>query len=159
MAHTYLRGLAAALLLGTAIVAGNPGAIAADRQHAAARDERRSPVERVETRIKTLHDKLHITQAQQRQFDAFAQVMRDNAQSMETAINQRRAAVEGHMSAVEELRAYQNVTETHAQALQKLVPAFQSLYDSLSDEQKKTADVLFSHPGRGHGARHASRKG
>jgi len=28
--------------------------------------------------------------------------------------------------------------------LEKLIPAFQTLYDSMSDSQKKTADVIFS---------------
>jgi periplasmic protein CpxP/Spy len=41
------------------------------------------------------------------------------------------------------LRGYQEVTETHVAGLQKLIPAFQALYDTMSPEQKKNADAAF----------------
>jgi hypothetical protein len=43
------------------------------------------------------------------------------------------------------------VAMNHAQDMQKLVPAFQTLYDTMSDSQKKTADQVFrddAHRGR-----------
>jgi protein CpxP len=97
---------------------------------------------RVEARIKSLHERLKITSAEEPQWSRFAQAMRDNAQQMQTAIEQRRQARD--MTAVDDLKAHQRVAETHAQALGTLIPAFQALYDSMSDEQKKNADAIFA---------------
>jgi hypothetical protein len=41
------------------------------------------------------------------------------------------------------MQSYQQVAEAHAQHLQKLVAAFQSLYEALSPEQKQKADQAF----------------
>jgi hypothetical protein len=47
------------------------------------------------------------------------------------------------MNAVENMQSYAQIEQTRAQDMQKLVPAFQTLYTALSDEQKKQADQLF----------------
>ena len=44
--------------------------------------------ERVENHIKQLHAQLHITPAEQTQWDQFAQVMRENARDMDQAFMQ-----------------------------------------------------------------------
>jgi hypothetical protein len=106
----------------------------------------RMPSDRVDARIQKLHDALKITDAQETQWQAVAAAMRDNAQTMDAAVRQRMDA-RGE-TAVEELKAYGVIAEAHAQGVQKLIPPFQALYDTLSDDQKKTADVLFSHSGR-----------
>ena len=103
---------------------------------------RRSPTDRVEERIKRLHAELKITPEQETQWNAVAQAMRDDAKAMEDAIAQRRAAKS--MTAVDNLKSYQAIADAHAQGLQKLIPAFQALYDSMSPEQKKNADTVFS---------------
>jgi hypothetical protein len=36
------------------------------------------------------------------------------------------------------------MAQAHADATKQLLPAFQAMYDSLSDGQKKKADALFS---------------
>jgi len=97
---------------------------------------------RVEARIKSLHDRLKITSAEEPQWSGVAQAMRDNAREMQGAIEQRREA--RSMTAIDDLKAYQKIADTHAEGLEKLIPAFQTLYDSMSDEQKKTADAIFS---------------
>lgn len=107
-----------------------------------------SPTERVEARIKSLHERLKITPAQETQWNAFAQVMRDNAQHMQSLIEKRRQN-SGTMNAVDDLRSYQEVADAHAQGLEKLIPAFQALYDTMSPEQKKNADAVF-HQNRRH---------
>jgi protein CpxP len=96
----------------------------------------------VERRITDLHSKLHITPAQGQQWDQFAQVMRDNAKDTDQAYQQRAEKI-GSMSAVDNMQSYAQIEQQRAQNMQKLVPAFQNLYGSLSDQQKKTADDLF----------------
>jgi protein CpxP len=98
--------------------------------------------ETLDQRITDLHAKLLITPAQQPQWDAFTQVMRDNANSMEQTFHQRVATMKA-MTAPENMQSYAQVAASHAADMQKLVPAFQTLYDSMSDSQKKTADAVF----------------
>jgi periplasmic protein CpxP/Spy len=153
------RGLAAATLLGLTLAVNpllaqtNPATTSTQTAQSpdAAKPtthKRASRTDRVETRIKQLHDQLKITMAQEPQFGAVAQAMRDDAKAMQSAIEQRRQT-RSTATAVDELRSYQQVTETHVAGLQKLIPAFQALYDTMSPEQKKTADAAFQHQGRG----------
>lgn len=104
---------------------------------------RTSRVDRVETRIKQLHEQLQITAAQEPQWNAVAQAMRDDAAAMQSVIAKRRQS-NGQMTAVDDLRSYEEIAETHVAGLQKLIPAFQALYDTMSPEQKKNADAAFS---------------
>ncbi|HSZ92311.1 MAG TPA: Spy/CpxP family protein refolding chaperone [Acetobacteraceae bacterium] len=96
----------------------------------------------VERRITDLHSRLHITSQQSQQWDQFAGVMRDNAKAMDD-IYQQRAGKLGSMTAVDNMQSYAQIEQARAQDMQKLVPAFQALYDSLSDQQKKAADQMF----------------
>jgi|ERR1700712_1491924 protein CpxP len=97
---------------------------------------------RVETRISELHAKLHITAAQQPQWDAFATVMRDNAQHMDaTLVND--AGGLSKMTAVDQMKSYAAITDQHAKDMATLLPAFQALYDSMTPEQKTNADSYF----------------
>lgn len=98
--------------------------------------------QRVEARIKQLHSQLHITAGEDTQWQQFAQTMRDNAREIDEAAMQR-AQQYPTMTAVENLQSYETLAESHVQHLQKLIPAFQSLYDAMSPEQKKTADEAF----------------
>jgi len=95
-----------------------------------------------ERRINDLRARLHITPQQQSQWDQFAQAMRDNAKELDQAYQQRAASF-GSMNAIENMQSYAQIEQTRTQGLQKLVPAFQAVYASLSDEQKKQADELF----------------
>ena len=97
---------------------------------------------RTEQRIAELHAKLKISSAQQAQWDSFAQVMRDNATRMDASFQNR---VEGMptMTAVDNMQSYADFAEQHAQDVQKLVPAFKALYDSMSDAQKRMTDQVF----------------
>ena len=114
----------------------------------------RSHEDRVETRIKELHRKLKITAAQESQWNAFAQVMRENAQAVDVVLKERAENLHA-MNAVEDLRSYEKLADAHADGLKKLVPAFETLYNTMSDDQKKTADAVFAkHEKR---PRHASK--
>ena len=97
---------------------------------------------KIEQRIAELHAKLQITPAESAQWEQFAQVMRDNARSIDEAFDHRLQALPG-MTAPENMQSYAAVATEHAQETQKLVPAFQALYETMSDSQKRRADQVF----------------
>jgi hypothetical protein len=96
----------------------------------------------IEQRIADLRAKLQITPAESAQWEQFAQVMRDNARSIDAAFDRRVQTLPG-LSAPENMQSYAALALEHAQEVQKLVPAFQGLYDTLSDSQKRLADQVF----------------
>lgn len=105
----------------------------------------------VEDRIAYLHSQLKITSAQESQWNAFADVMRNNGQTMGQLFQQRRAAT--NVSALDDMKQYADIAQAHADGMKKLVDAFDPLYSSFSPEQKKLADATFHQPGgmEGHG--------
>ncbi len=103
--------------------------------------------DRVEARIKALHDELKITPEQEEQWKQVAQIMRGNAETMAGLIKER-AEKAKTTSAVDDLKSYAEITEAHADGLKKFIPAFETLYNSMSDAQKKSADALFRSRGR-----------
>jgi hypothetical protein len=124
-----------------------PGATTADKpatrtRAAAPRHPGESMESLVDRRIADLHSKLHITSQQSQQWDQFTHVMRDNAKGLDGLYKARAANISG-MSAVDNMQSYAQIEQRRAQDVEKLVPAFQTLYASLSDQQKKTADQLF----------------
>ena len=68
--------------------------------------------------------------------------MRDNAKAMDD-LQKQRARDAKDMTAVDAVKSYQAVIEAHEAGMAKFVPAFQALYDSMSDSQKKIADAMF----------------
>ena len=98
--------------------------------------------DRIERRIRDLHKRLHITAAQDAQWNDLAQVMRDNAKAM-VDLQQQQAADASSMSAVDVVKPYGAVIEAHEAGMKKYIPAFETLYNSMSDAQKKAADALF----------------
>jgi periplasmic protein CpxP/Spy len=112
----------------------------------------------VEDRIAYLHSQLKITSAQETQWNAFADVMRSNGETMGQLFQQRRAAT--NVSALDDMKQYATIAQAHADGMKKLVDAFDPLYNSFSPEQKKLADATFHQPGGGeHGHRHGKGKG
>ena len=105
----------------------------------------------VEDRIAYLHSQLKITAAQETQWNAFADVMRNNGQTMGQLFQQRRA--ETNLSALDDMKQYATIAQAHADGMKRLVDAFDPLYTSFSPEQKKLADVTFHQPGGGGGHR------
>ena len=97
---------------------------------------------RVEARIKDLRAKLHITPAQEPQWDQFAQVMRQNARDMNQA-GMNRAQQIPSMNAVQDMKSYHQLAEAHVQRLQKLIPAFEALYNAMPPQQQQLADQVF----------------
>lgn len=109
---------------------------------------------KVEAHIKQLHTQLKITQAEDKDWQPFADTMRTNARDMQAAMEEREQQYP-QMNAVQNMESYQKLAETHAEHLEKLVSAFQTLYNALPDEQKKVADQVF-HARVGAEPRHAS---
>ncbi len=101
--------------------------------------------DRVEMRVKQMHNTLAITAAQEDQWNKVKQVMLDDAKNMDK-LTHARAEHEKEMNAVDNLKSYGEISEAHADGIKKMVPVFTDLYASLSDAQKKKADTLF---GRG----------
>ena len=130
--------LTAALLVAStlALAQGTPGPGASPQAKAPAGT-------RVEQRIKTLHDQLKITAAEEPQWSAVAQAMRDDAQEVGALIHERRQKA-ATMNAVDDLRAYQAITEAHARGVANLVVAFEALYAVMPPEQQKNADAVFA---------------
>ncbi|CAE6685692.1 Spy/CpxP family protein refolding chaperone [Paraburkholderia domus] len=110
----------------------------------------------VEDRIAYLHTKLKITSAQESQWNAFADVMRNNGQTMGQLFQQRRA--DTNLSALDDMKQYATIAQAHADGMKKLVDAFDPLYSSFSPEQKKLADVTF-HQGGPEGGHHHGKGG
>jgi len=106
--------------------------------------------DRAELRIKDLHAKLKITAAQEDQWAKVAQVMRDDAKTMDT-LTRARVEHAQDMTAVDDLKSYGEIAAAHADGIKKLTPVFADLYTGMSDAQKKEADNLFRHGARKHG--------
>src|SRR4051794_39566021 len=94
----------------------------------------------IDRQIADLKKQLKIAPQQEPQFNAFAEVMRSNEQDLDKLMQQ--GSANQQPNAVEELKQAQQMTETQAAGLKRLVPALQALYDTLSDQQKKTADMV-----------------
>jgi hypothetical protein len=111
-------------------------------QKPAAKPAQQAPADPTERQLSDLHKRLNITQAQQPQFDAFAQVIRQNAQEMNSMMGQEQP--QKKTTAVEDLKTSAKMAQAEADGLKKLVPAMEALYASLSDQQKRIADQVFS---------------
>ncbi len=111
-----------------------------------------SRADRVEKHIADMHAQLRITPAQQSEWDQFAQVMRENAASMNDTMEKRRAGF-ASLNAADNMESYAQIAEQHAQNMQKLATTFKVLYGSMSEDQKKNADAVFRArgPNQGHG--------
>lgn len=96
---------------------------------------------KLDAHIKTLHNQLKITPAEESDWAQFATVMRTNAYDMNQAF-QARAHV-GSMTAPANMQSYAGLAEVHADGMQKLSAAFQTLYNTFPDDQKKIADEVF----------------
>jgi hypothetical protein len=103
---------------------------------------RESAVEYAEAQIKQLQDSLTITEAQEKLWSDLTQVMRENAKDMD-ALTKDRAEIAKPMNALEHLKFHRQITEAHLAQLQKLIPPFEALYASMSDEQKTITDTIF----------------
>ncbi|MFM0244822.1 Spy/CpxP family protein refolding chaperone [Paraburkholderia sediminicola] len=137
-----MPALAAVLLLAIATLAAPASAATPGQTRASAHVMTVAAHTPVDTRINNLHARLQITADQETLWQPVAQVMRDNAGTMDS-LRQSRMANANNMSAVEDLRSYGQVVDAHADGIKKLTSAFEALYNSMSDTQKHNADLIF----------------
>ena len=105
--------------------------------------------ESVEQRITQLHSELKVTPDQESKWNSVAQAMRDNAAKMEKLVAEKRQQAPQNMTAVDDLKTYQEFAQAHVDGLKNLSSAFSTLYDAMPDAQKKNADEVFRTSGHG----------
>ena len=105
--------------------------------------------DRTELRINDLHTKLKITSTQEDQWSKVAQTMLQDAKTMDE-LTQTRVDHAKNMTAIDDLKSYGEIADAHANGIKKLIPVFNDLYASMTDEQKKVADTFFRDGGHKH---------
>lgn len=95
--------------------------------------------ERIEGRIAFLRTELRITAAQQRAWDAFADVLRTDVRTM---TEMRGAMMRPADALPERIAAYERLLAARLDGLRRLKVALEPLYAALDDVQKQTADEL-----------------
>lgn len=149
--------LSLALLAGTAVAQSTAPASSTSSSAApsATKTHAEKRADMVEQQITDLHEQLQITDAQSKQWDAYTEVMRDNARRASEAFQQR-AQKMSTMNADEVMKSYAQLAQMHAEDMQKLSSAWSDVYAALSAEQRQTADALFQHKAMKphHGAQH-----
>jgi hypothetical protein len=133
---------------------GAPAPAAAAPQQDRARAHR-LPSERIEARLAYMKTALKITPAQEAQWNSLANVLRNQAKTMDSEITARRAAASSATrtpsTAIERLERRQQFMSTSAARTGEVLAAAKPLYASLSVDQKKTADDLLSRGSHRHG--------
>ena len=117
----------------------------------------RLPSERVEPRLAYLKTALKITDAQSKQWNAFADVLRKQAKDRDAKVEAMRAKFEAgkgkphpEVSVVDRMERREKMMTDATASLSEVLAAVKPLYAVLSDDQKQTANELLAHRG-GHG--------
>jgi Spy/CpxP family protein refolding chaperone len=136
---------AAALLLGALLV------LSVAQFPAAAQSPPPAAGNPIDTQIQSIHQRLHITPAQEPAFRAFAYVLRSNEETLRALIERR--PMGANANPVERLRFQQKFVAANAAGLQRLIAPFARLYAALSPAQKQLANQIFMArpPAPGHG--------
>ena len=125
------------------------------------RADRPAPGRFVEGRIAFLKTELKLTAQQTPLFDKLADEMRAGAKTMQERHAQRHQAsattAPAPASALEKLERRSTAMKEITTAQDRYLAAFRPLYQSLSEEQKKTADQLFAQHGHMAGKHRAAK--
>ena len=154
----FVRSVAIAALLGATMLATPLTATHALAQAAATPASATAADmkgETVEQRITNLHASLKITPDEETQWNGVAQAMRENASAMDKLVATNRTTPPASMTAVDDLKSYQQFAQAHVDGLKNLTSAFSTLYDAMPDAQKKVADQVFLTSGHGPNASHS----
>lgn len=100
------------------------------------------PFEHVDGRLAFLKAELKITPAQEPQRNKFADAYRSVAKDVRARLPQMMRARAQTPTAAERLDRYEQMLTMRLDAVRTMKAAFDLLYASLSDDQKKTADQL-----------------
>jgi len=117
--------------------AGDPAAARGDEEH-----NRPLPSETIEARLAYAKTALKITDAQAKQWNVVADLMRKQAKDQDALITARRAHRDEQPNAIERLELRQKMMANAAARLSDLITAAQPLYATFSDDQKHLADDL-----------------
>jgi periplasmic protein CpxP/Spy len=139
------RSLMVAAVLGAVVL---PGPLSLARAETPARTSEHHGraarhMEMVEQRIANLHAALKITPEEELNWQAVAQTIRDNAAALQKLASEKAGQMRQGVTAVEDLQTYLQFAQAHVDGLKNLITAFQTLYASMSDQQKKLADEVF----------------
>ena len=96
----------------------------------------------IEGRIAYLKTELHITAAQDAQWDKVATALRQNDAERRQAFEQMRKDRSASPNALQHLEAMARMSAMRAQQTDRLLAAFRPLYDGLSEQQKQAANDL-----------------
>jgi len=107
------------------------------------------PTERVEARLAYIRTALKITDGQQSQWDAYANVVRKNAQNMEQRFQSRHRGEPAQggrrqTNAIEHLETTQSFLAEAVTRVNQLLAVEKPLYAALSVEQQKVADEVLN---------------
>jgi dynactin complex subunit len=140
------RTLAAAVLVGGIALAGALPVAAQSNSTTgkppAAQAATSSKPETVEQRITNLKAALKITPDQESKWKDVAEAMRENAAAMDKLVQEKKPKM-ATMTAVEDLKTYEEFTKAHLDGMKNLRSSFESLYKAMPDDQKKNADKVF----------------
>jgi hypothetical protein len=149
-ATSLARALSISALLGSSLLGTTAlvSPLLAQTPAATTEAKAEAKADTVEQRITGLHDKLQITTAEEANWTAVAQAMRDNSESMMKLVAEKKAQSSATMTALDDMMNYQAFAQAHVDGLKKLNVAFKTLYDAMPDAQKKVADETFRTYGR-----------
>lgn len=145
-------------LLAFPLILDNPAfALDANAATAGQKDEHHHwmlPSERVEPRLAYLKTALKITDAQSKQWNAFADVLRKQAKERDAKVEAMRAQFEAdkdkprpELTVIDRMERREKMMTDAAASLSDVLAATKPLYAVLSDDQKQTADELLAHRG------------
>ena len=125
--------LTATPMLATAQISSHEGT--ASRDSAMAKNEAvtEERSDTIEQRITALHQQLKITAAEEFDWKAVAQTMRDNTGAMEKLASDKVAEAKRGFTAVQDLKTYGEFAQAHVDHLKKLTSAFETLYDAMPE--------------------------
>jgi len=164
---TLVSACFAAITASTAIAqttpSQNPPSVSGAMQRHAERPFSK-PTERVEARLAYEKTALKITEAQQSQWDAYANLVRKYAQDMEQRIQSRRSGEPGRPkhhrpTAIERLEKAQTFHAEAVTRINQFLAVEKPLYAALSPEQQKVADLVLNPRLRSMGGRTAQGRG
>jgi len=142
VAGALALGAGSALAQTTSQTTGQTATTPGSNKPPAAAAATSSKPETVEQRITELKTALKIKPDQEAKWNKVATAMRENAAAMDKLVKEKRAKAD-NMTAVDDLKTYQDFTQAHLDGLKNLTSSFKALYESMPADQKKNADQVF----------------
>ena len=102
------------------------------------------PFRRIEGQLAFFRAELRITEAQVRPWNAFAEVVRGQAERLRQATQQAMGAAAGTGPAPQQMERRIALLAAHLEAMRAVAAAATPLYAALSEEQRRTADEVMA---------------